>query len=118
MAMITVDGVVMPAPSKDEWSIQDVSIGESGRDDTGYMYKGRVTSKVKLVLEWAGKDPVTAQSILGAFQPEYISVNYFDPLVGDYTTKTFYTGDRSAKVKIWSENSKIFETVSFDIIER
>ena len=118
MAMITVDGVVMPAPSKDEWNIQDVSIGESGRDDTGYMYKGRVTSKVKLVLEWQGKTPTVAKSILEAFQPEYIHVNYFDPLEGDYVTKEFYTGDRSAKVKIWSENNKIFETISFDIIER
>lgn len=118
MAMITVDGVVMPAPSKDEWSIQDVSIGESGRDDVGYMWKARIASKVKLQLEWQGKTPTVAKSILEAFQPEYISVNYFDPLVGDYTTKTFYTGDRSAKVKIWSENNKVFETVSFDIIER
>jgi len=118
MAMLIIDGVTMPAPSKLDWSIQDVSIGESGRDDTGYMFKGRVTSKRKLVLEWAGKDPVTCKAVLEAVQPEYIEVTYFDPLMGETTTKTFYTGDRSTKVKIWSENNKIFETISFDIIER
>ena len=118
MAMLVIDGVTMPTPSKYEWSIQDVSIGESGRDDTGYMYKGRVTSKVKLVLEWAGKDPVSCKAILEAVQPEYIMVTYFDSLKGEMTEKQFYTGDRHTKTKIWSENNKIFETISLDIIER
>lgn len=118
MAMIAVGGVNLPAPSKFEWSIQDVSIGESGRDDTGYMYKGRVTSKRKLVLEWKGKDPVTAKTILLAFRPEYVNVTYFDPLDGDYATRNFYTGDQTAPVKIWTQDEKIYETVAFDIIER
>ena len=29
-----------------------------------------------------------------------------------------YIGDRSAPVKIWSDSNKIYETLSFDVIER
>lgn len=116
--LIRVDGVDMPNPSKLQWGLQDVSIGDSGRDDTGYMYKARVTQKVKIELEWSAVSPSVASTILQAFNPEYINVRYFDPMANAWQIKNFYVGDRSAPVKIWSVNQKIYETVSFDIIER
>lgn len=116
--MIQVGGVALPSPSKFEWSLQDVSIGDSGRDDTGYMYKGRVCQKRKIVLEWSGMGVEDTATILSAFNPEYIEVRYFDPLEGAYAIRTFYVGDRTAPVKIWTINNKIYETISFDIIER
>lgn len=116
--LIRVDGVDMPNPSKMSWSLQDVSIGDSGRDDTGYMYKGRVTQKRKLELEWSAVTPEKASKILNAFNPEYINVRYFDPKENSWQIKNFYVGDRSAPVKIWTVNNKIYETVKFDIIER
>ena len=116
--LIRVDGVDMPNPSRLNWSLQDVSIGDSGRDDTGYMFKGRVCQKRKLELEWSAVSPSVASTILQAFNPEYINVRYFDPMANAWQIKNFYVGDRSAPVKIWSVNQKIFETVKFDIIER
>ena len=116
--LIRVDGVNMPNPSRLNWSLQDVSIGDSGRDDTGYMFKGRVTQKVKIELEWSAVSPSVASTILQAFNPEYINVRYFDPMANAWQIKNFYVGDRSAPFKIWSVNQKIFETVKFDIIER
>lgn len=116
--LIRVDGVDMPNPSKLKWGLQDVSIGDSGRDDSGYMYKGRVTQKVKIELEWSAVSPSVASTILQAFNPEYINVRYFDPMANAWQIKNFYVGDRSAPVKIWSTNQKIYESISFDIIER
>ena len=78
--LIKVDGVDMPNPSKMSWSLQDVSIGDSGRDDTGYMYKGRITQKRKLELEWSAITPDKASIILNAFNPEYVNVRYFDAM--------------------------------------
>lgn len=118
MSMIAVGGVNLPSPSKFEWNIQDVSLGESGRDDTGYMFKARVTRKRKINLEWQGVKPSVAKTLLEAFQPEYVNVTYFDPLDGASATRTFYTGDQALPVKIWSTDNKIYETVSFNIIER
>ena len=77
--LIRVDGVDMPNPSKLNWSLQDVSIGDSGRDDTGYMYKGRITQKRKLELEWSAVTPSVASTILNAFNPEYVNVRYLIP---------------------------------------
>lgn len=116
--LIRVDGVDMPNPSKLQWSLQDVSLGESGRDDRGYMYKSRVTQKRKIELAWSAVSTSDAATILTAFNPEYVDVRYFDPMEGSWQIKNFYVGDRSMPVKIWSDDSKIFESLSFDIIER
>lgn len=110
--------VDMPNPSKCEWSLQDVSIGDSGRDDTGYMYKGRITQKVKLALAWNAVTPSVASTILQAFNPEYIYIRYFDAMTNAYQIKEFYTGDRKAPVKQWFGDSKLYESISFDVIER
>lgn len=110
--------VNMPNPSKCDWSLQDVSIGDSGRDDKGYMYKGRVTQKVKLQLAWNAVRPTVASQILQAFDPEYIYVRYFDPKLGNWNIIEAYVGDRSAPVRIWTDDSKVYETISFDVIER
>ena len=101
-----------------EWICQIPQACDSGRDDKGYMYKGRVTQKVKIELSWSAVKPSVASTILNAFNPEYINVRYFDPKANAYQIKNFYVGDRSAPTKIWAVGQKIYETVSFDIIER
>lgn len=116
--LIRVDGVDLPNPSKLSWGLQDVSIGESGRDDTGYMYKGRITQKRKLELEWSAVSPTDASTILNAFNPEYVDVRYFDPLDNNWKIINAYVGDRTAPVKIWTVKSKIYETIKLDVIER
>ena len=110
--------VDMPNPSKMDWGYQDVSQGDSGRDDTGYMYKGKVTDKVKLQLTWNAVTPDKASIILKAFKPEYFYVRYFDPELNQYRVMEAYSGDKSAPVKMWTSNQKLYETVSFDVIER
>lgn len=82
------------------------------------MYKGRVCQKRKVELSWNAISPDVASTILTAFNPEYITVRIFDPMKNAYATFEMYVGDRSAPVKVWTSNSKIYETLSFDIIER
>lgn len=110
--------VDMPNPSKMDWGYQDVSQGDSGRDDTGYMYKGKVTEKIKLQLAWSAVSPAKASTILQAFKPEYFYIRYFDPELNNYRIMEAYTGDKSAPVKIWSDDQQIYESLSFDVIER
>lgn len=116
--MITVDEVAMPCPSSFTFGLQDVSSAESGRDDEGYMFKNRITQKRKIQLAWNAKDWQEVAFIMRAFNPEYVAVEYPDMLSGQYETRTFYVGDRSAPVKLWTVGNKLIETVSFDIIER
>lgn len=118
MAMLWVDGVECPCPSTFEWGMIDVSDTDSGRTLDTIMHKNRVGQKRQIKLSWNGTDASTTAKILQMFNPEYISVKYFDAMAGGYETRTFYVGDRSAPVKIWTVNNKRYESVSFNIIEQ
>lgn len=116
--MIKVDGVAIKSPSTFNISINEVSASSAGRDQSGKMYKERITRKRKIILAWNGPTPDEAKTILKAFEKEYFQVTYYDPLAGKKQTRTFYSGDQTMPVKRWSVNNKIYEQISFDIIER
>lgn len=116
--MITVDGIAMPCPSTFSWGLQDISASESGRTDDTLMHKNRVGQKRKIELTWNGKDWNTTSKILKAFNPEYIFVRYPDMMSGQYETREFYVGDRTAPVKCWWIGNQRTESISFNIIER
>lgn len=116
----TVDGVKCPCPSTFSWGLQDVSASDAGRtqDDNVTMYKNRLAQKRKITLAWNGVGTEMTSKILKMFNPEYVSVEYWDAMDGCVETRTFYVGDRNAPVKIWNVNSKLYTSVGFDIIER
>jgi len=106
------------SPSSITWGLQDVSAGDAGRTQSGLMYKQRITQKRKLSLSWKGVTAAAAAQILTAFNNEYIKVKYPDAMTGTTVTKTFYVGDRSAPVYMYTSAKKIYQDISFDIIER
>lgn len=116
--ILKVDNVQMPCPSTFDFGLMDVSAAESGRTDDSVMQKNRVAQKRKIALAWSELTPEETSTVLQAFNPEYISVYYWDAMAGAYQTRNFYVGDRSANVHFWFANNKRFEKVSFDIIER
>ena len=118
MAMLWVNGAEAPPPSKFVWGLIDVSDSNSGRTQDTIMHKNRVGQKRQIQLAWSGTDPRKTAQILQMFNPEYVSVKYWDAMGGEYQTRTFYVGDRSAPVTIWTVGKKIYESVSFNIIEQ
>ena len=50
------------------------------------------------------------------FNPEYITVCYLDAMEGDYITKVFYVGDRTAP--LYNTRMGLWQNVSFDLIAR
>lgn len=111
----SVDNVTVPVPSKYDWKLSDVSDSDAGRTEDALMHKMRIAQKVHIELEWQHVTDTVAQEILTAFQPEYISVNYYDYKAMAFQTKTFYVGDR----QVTSYNrSKGISTISFNIIEQ
>lgn len=111
----SVGGTVIPCPSKYSYNLNDVSSADAGRTEDGKMHKERITQKVKLEMEWQNVNDADAQTILTAFQPEYINVNYYDYKAMSFLTKRFYVGDR--KVDSYSRAQQI-GTISFNIIEQ
>ena len=114
-----VDNVNMPCPSKFAVGYQDVSAADSGRVESGLMYKNRVAQKVKIDLEWVAVSCEDASTMLTAFDPEYFDVTYHDPKTNTNVTKTFYRGDANAPYYWWvTGRSFNYQTISFNIIER
>ena len=116
--MLSVDGVPVKTPSSMSIGFQDVSNSDAGRTQDALMHKNLIARKRKIDLVWAAPTPEEAHAILTAFYPEYFQVTYYDPLDGETVTRTFYSGDKQAPVKIWFANHKRYESISFNIIER
>ena len=116
--MLKVDGVAIPCPSVFSWGLQDVSAADSGRTEDTVMHKNRISQKRKISLQWNAPDWEKTSKILKAFNPEYFKVTYPDMMSGEYETRTFYCGDRTAPVKYWWVGNHRMEAVSFNIIER
>lgn len=112
----SVDGHTVRPPSEYQWSLQDVSDPDAGRTEDALMHKLRITQKVKLQLAWNNISTGDASNILTAFNPEYITVEYLDPMAGAYLTKRFYVGDRSAPM--YNNTIGVWSNVSFNIIEQ
>lgn len=111
----SVGGAVIPAPSKYDWKLSDVSAADAGRTEDALMHKMRIAQKVHIELEWQNVPDSTAHAVLTAFQPEYINVNYYDYKAMAFLTKRFYVGDRS----VTSYNrAKGIGTIAFNIIEQ
>ena len=118
MAMIWVDGTEIKTPSSFSWGLQDVSSSESGRTQDSLMHKDRVAQKRKISLAWNNPTDKETAEILKAFNPEYIDVTYPDAMSGTNETRTFYVRDRTAPMKMWTVNKKIYSQISFNIVER
>lgn len=114
-----IDGVSIPCPSTFSWGVQDVSAAESGRTDDAVMHKNRVAQKRKLSVRWNAPDWDASCQIIQAVNPEYIQVEYPDPLdANKHAVRTFYVGDRNALFKCWWIGNQRMKDLSFDLIER
>ena len=111
----SVGGAAIPCPSKYNWKLSDVSSADAGRTEDGKMHKERITQKVQLELEWQNVGDAVANTVLTAFNPEYINVKYYDYKALGFLTKRFYVGDRS----VTSYNRVLgIGTIAFNIIEQ
>lgn len=107
-------------PYKMEWGLMDVSSDEAGRDmsEDATMHKQRIAQKRKLKLAWREITDMQASEILKAVNPEYVYVRYWDAMDGEWETRRFYVGDRSAPFR-WFQvlGGTRYSELSFDLIE-
>jgi len=127
MAYLEVGGVAVKTPSLFDPSTYDLSEPDSGRTLDGLMHSnklrdsnGNIVRKTSINISWSMITPAEAKSILDVFEAqEYFTVKYYDPHnATTQVTKTFYLGDRSTSVKIWTSDNKRYASLAFTIIER
>jgi len=112
----SVNGVTVKCPSSYVYDLQDISAADAGRTEDTVMDKMRIGQAVKLELSWNALSTSEISTILNAFNPEYITVEYLDAMNGGYRTSVFYVGDRTAPM--YSTLLDLWNNVSFNLIER
>lgn len=99
-----------------EW--YDVSYN-SGRNAKGNMHYNVVASKYKIILT---PKPLTAEEMVDFFSTikilKELSVYFFNPYTGTYTTANCYRGDRKINMK-WNRTDKgiLYTSQSISLIE-
>ena len=119
--MVILNGVSVIDPSELSWGLSDVSASDAGRDEAVKMHKMRLGQKRQYTLGWKMIDPVNASIILKAVnEKEVFECRMWDAMDGEYQTRKYYVGDRSAPMQQWMPNrddGKLYSKVSFTLIE-
>lgn len=98
-----------------KWQRNDIDGPASGRTMDGTMHRDRVTSKVRLDITCLPLTSADAKTVLNAIYPEYVVVEYLDPMYG-LVTKTMYSNNNPATY-INAKTDK-WEGITFPLIER
>jgi hypothetical protein len=121
MATIKIGTYNMPEPRKLTVKLQDLDSAETGRNQSGYLFRDRVRGGASaarvLSIETMPLTNSEMSSLLTAIGGASFSVTYPDPYTGANRTGTFYVGDRSMPIHSINGSTKYWEGFSFDLIE-
>ena len=95
---IYINGTAFPYPDKDSGLQSVQTIVNSSRNANGIMVGERIGRDMgKLQLTWSVLTPEQWSSMLQIFNNFTFTIKYIDMVTNDWTTRTFYVGDRSAQ---------------------
>lgn len=100
-----------------KWQRNDIESPDAGRDLSGLMHRGRVSTKIRLDITCK---PLTAEQAMLALQtiyPEFVTVTYTDPQDG-LVTKTMYSNNNPATFLISKRGKEYWGGISFPLIEQ
>lgn len=120
MSFFNINGFAVKTPISVEWTLSDVSTEDSGRTrQDAKMHKDVVAQKRTLKVKWGNMDWKDAVLITQYCKKKGVQValTYPDIMEGTTITKDFYTGDCTAKYRIWTDDQQQVEYVNCDFIE-
>jgi hypothetical protein len=98
-----------------KWTRNDLDGSNAGRTMDGIMHRERVSSKVRLDITCLPLRSEDAAIVLNAIYPEYVEVEYIDPMYGR-VLKTMYSNNTPATYI--DTVTDLWEGISFPLIER
>ena len=120
--VFTIDGVnILPYIEENgiKWQRNDVESPDAGRALNATMYRGRVAVKVRLDISCRPLISREARIVLRAIHPEYVTVQYEDPLQGTVVSKQMYSNNVPATcATVYPDGTAVWEDISFPLIER
>ena len=115
LAVLTIDGVVMPTPTEFSVSIADISNAQ--RNANGTMIIERITTKRTIKVSWSYISKDNAFTLLYAVAKTSFRVEFPDPQFGTTIASNFYCGDRNVSMIDYINGVARYKELSFDLIE-
>lgn len=102
-----------------KWGYSDIDASGSGRTMDAVMHRGRVASKVRLDVTCKPLTTTEASLVLTLIEPEWVTVEYTDPMKNAVLTKTMYSNNRAAGYLLnRPESEDLWKLESFPLIEQ
>lgn len=102
-----------------KWQRNDIDGPDAGRDLTGTLRRNRVASKVRLDITCRLLKSEEAKIVLSAIKPEYVTVRYYDPEVGEVIEKTMYANNNPASFQIRQPDGTVWWSgITFPLVEK
>ncbi len=101
-----------------KWQRNDIDSAKAGRTLDGTMHRGRVCTKIKLEVKCCPQTHSELYTVLNLIQPEFVTVEYIDPLYGPRRA-VFYSNNVPATcVGAATDGTILYDEVSFPLVER
>ena len=111
--------VVPPTPAELEWNLSDLDGDDTGRNQSGDLFRDRVAVKRKIKCTWLPMDGTNMSKLLSAVTDPFFELTYPDALDGKSRTITCYVGDRSAPImRPNNDGVWMWGQISMNFIER
>lgn len=114
---MTLNGIIIPAPSVFKVSLKDLDSDNTNRNTKGYICRDRIRGAMRVLhYEYVILEPNDIKTILQAVSPPAIDAFYPDPMDGEWETRTLYVGDRETEA-VYDFDHGLWKGLSFDLIE-
>lgn len=118
--VLTINGTsILPYVAQEgvKWQRADLDAPDSGRTLDGIMHRGRVATKIRLDIVCRPLRSWEASTVLNLILPEFVTVQYTDPMYG-LTTKTMYSNNNPAQfLMIDEDDTEWWAGITFPLIE-
>ena len=101
-----------------KWQRNDIDSPNTGRDMSGTMHRGRVSTKIRLDITCRPLYAGELRTLLNLIYQEYVTVTYDDPMEGT-VVKTMYSNNNPAAYQGKNTDGReVWTGVTFPLIER
>jgi hypothetical protein len=117
--LIKINGVEIAAyPKEFTVTALDLDAETTARTADGNLNRDRITVKRQIDMTFSILTMAQVSGILQAMKDIYFDVEYPDPMVGDYVTKTFYVGNRPTPMAIEKNGVIYWDGLKITLTER
>lgn len=102
-----------------DWQRSDVDGEGAGRMLDGTLVRNRMATKIRLDITCRPLKASEASLVLTSIMPEWVTVKYYDPQIGNVVTKTMYSNNNPAQFLIKRRNGEeLWGGITFPLIEK